>query len=138
MNEYEDHEEKTGMFDRELLVRLLYLSVQFGLIWGTIRFIMVGNPIAGMTCFLGFLGLGVLIIAKFALNFLHRISVMIELVARRSFLEEEVGRPSASQLDRLLRCDCPDCQEIRDRFGLPDRIDGSSLLTDKEQQEERN
>lgn len=134
MMEYE--EEAQGIINRELLLRLLYISAQVGLIWGTIRFIMVGNSLAGLTCFLGFLGLGVLIMSKIALNLLSRLNVLVEIAVKRSFFEEMLGRPNPGQLDRLLRCECDDCQELRDRFELPNRIALNSLLTEMEKEDD--
>jgi hypothetical protein len=134
MSEYE--EEVQGIINRELLIRLLYLSVQFGLIWGTIRFIMIGNSLAGLTCFLGFLGLGVLIMSKLALNLLSRLNVLVEVGVKRSFFDKTLGRPNPGQIDRLLRCECDECQEMRDRFELPNRIDLNSLLTEMEEEDD--
>ena len=137
MSEYEEKvAEKVAFVSYELLLRLFYITTQVALVWGTISFIMDDNPIAGITCFLGFLSIGVMVMARFALNLLSRIGVMVEAGLKRTLLDEIGGRPTPNQIDRLLRCDCDECQEMRERFELPNRILFDSLLTEMEEQDE--
>jgi len=115
-----------------LLFWLIYLTVQVGLIWATIYFIVENNFIGALIPFLSFLGLGVMIFARFVVIQVTRLIAMVE-VALKIYYTDNVKRPTEEQIDGVLRCGCEECAALRKRFGLPDRTNEESLLVPDEE-----
>ena len=132
-----EHEERVSFLNWGLMSRLASLTIKVSLLWGTVTFILQDKPVVGLICFLGFLALLAVSVAASMSAQLKLISVMVEAGVKRVLIGDVVGRPNPGQIDRMLRCTCDECQEIRDRFGLPDRVSLDSLLTADEEDEER-